>query len=192
MKLNLGCGYKKMPGFVNVDSDSRAKPDLLWNLEQTPWPWEDGTIDHIVLTHTLEHLGETTEKYLSIWKEMWRVLCNGGVVEITVPHWRHDNFVHDPTHVRAITPIGVGMFDQERNMENLRINGAETKLGLQCGIDFSLAKIRYDLCDPWQSQMQNGQLSEDDILELMASRSNVCEQIAIMVAANKPCRYPNN
>ena len=178
-----------MLGFVNVDNDAKSKPDFLWDLEQTPWPWGEGTVEHIVLTHTLEHLGATSERYLAIWKEMYRVLTNGGVVEITVPHWRHDNFVNDPTHVRAITPAGIAMFDQEQNMENMRVNGADTKLGLMCRIDFSLAKVRYDLAEPWLSQMQSGQLREADIVEMVSTRFNVCEQIAIMAVANKPCRY---
>ena len=32
-KLHLGSGYKKINGFVNIDSDELVKPDLLLNLD---------------------------------------------------------------------------------------------------------------------------------------------------------------
>src|SRR3989344_4053316 len=129
LKLNLGCGFNKYEGYVNVDSEPECKPDTVWDFEKTPWPWEDSSVEEIKLEHVLEHLGQTTEAYLNIWKEMWRVCKNGALLDITVPHWNHENFHHDPTHVRAVTPVGVAMFDQLRNIRDAEAGGRETKLG---------------------------------------------------------------
>jgi hypothetical protein len=39
LKLNLGCGYTRMDGYVNVDVSAACNPDLVADLEEVPWPW---------------------------------------------------------------------------------------------------------------------------------------------------------
>ena len=70
MRLNLGCGSNKRDGFVNVDLSPLCDPDMVWNLEETPWPWPDSSVSEVVLIHVLEHLGETTEKYFNVLRSM--------------------------------------------------------------------------------------------------------------------------
>ena len=38
MKLNIGSGYVKIPGFLNVDHDPQVKPDFLCDLENLKLP----------------------------------------------------------------------------------------------------------------------------------------------------------
>ena len=54
-KLNIGCGLDKRPGYVNIDFSENLHPDLVWDLEHTPWPFEDDAVDEIVAFHVLEH-----------------------------------------------------------------------------------------------------------------------------------------
>jgi hypothetical protein len=49
MKLNLGCGQNKRDGFVNIDKYPTFAPDLLWDLEQTPYPFEAGSVTEITM-----------------------------------------------------------------------------------------------------------------------------------------------
>ena len=60
MRLNLGCGFNKRDGYVNVDIGDHCAPDVVHDLEKAPWPWDDSSIDEIYMSHVLEHLGATT------------------------------------------------------------------------------------------------------------------------------------
>ena len=116
MKLNLGCGEKRLNGYLNVDKF--GDPDLRHDLESFPWPWGDNTVDEIRLIHVLEHLGKDTEIYFSIFKEMYRVCKPDALIFIIVPHYRHQYFYDDPTHVRVVTPFGLTLFSQKANIDN--------------------------------------------------------------------------
>jgi hypothetical protein len=52
LRLNLGCGAKKLSGFVNVDKF--GEPDLKYDLEVFPWPWDNNSVVEILLNHVLE------------------------------------------------------------------------------------------------------------------------------------------
>ena len=185
MKLNLGCGYNKLEGYINVDHDALCKPDIVADLEAT-LPFEDSSVDEIVMFHVLEHLGQDTKTYLSIWKEFYRVLKDQGVIKITVPHWQHENFHHDPTHVRKVTPVGVDMFSQERNLNTIKTGGSETTLGLQLNIDIGVTEVGFDLMPHFQQEMAG---KPRHIVEREISKyNNVCYQVQINAKAHKPQR----
>ena len=142
MKLNIGCGYNHRSGYINVDSDIECKPDHCFNLTKPNWPLESDSIDEVIAEHILEHL-EGTEGYMTFWKELYRVCKHDAVIKIEVPHWEHDTFHHDPTHVRKVTPIGIAMFDQQRNHDDEKNNGRETKLGFMNHVDFEMQSVNY-------------------------------------------------
>ena len=100
MKLNLGSGLKRIDGFLNVDYDERSNPDFIVDLEKGILPFEDNSVDGIVAHHILEHIGEG---FLTLMKEIYRVSKDGTIIDIEVPHHRHENFFGDPTHKRPIT-----------------------------------------------------------------------------------------
>jgi hypothetical protein len=136
-KLNLGCANNKMEGWINVDMDPIFEPDQCFDITTSNWPIADNSIDEVMAIHILEHL-EGTSGYLTFWKELYRVCANGAEIKIECPYWKHENFFHDPTHCRAVTPIGVAMFSQKRNQEDWMRGGKETKLGMMCKVDFEL------------------------------------------------------
>ena len=114
MRLNLGCGDKRMPGWRNVDKVAMCNPDEVVDLERLPWPWPDDSVDEILLSHVLEHIGQTPDVYLGIIKEIYRVCRNDATVTIVVPHPRHDHFLRsDPCAVA--TPESLNMFSQAAN-----------------------------------------------------------------------------
>lgn len=185
MKLNLGCGYNKVEGYINVDSDPLCEPDQVVDLETT-LPWSDNSVDEIVLNHVLEHLGQDTKTYLRMWQEFYRVLKDGALILISVPHHRHDNFYHDPTHVRVVTPVGIDMFNQRRNYEAIKSGNQESTMGLKLGIDIAVTDVRYDLAPWYQQQLTDtGQALN---VEEMNKFNNACFQVNIKAKTYKPAR----
>lgn len=79
--LNLGCGFKHMKGFINVDTFDNCGPDVLWDLNKYPWPWGDQSIDYIFASHLFEHLDD----WWGGIKECARVLKLRGTLHIRVP-----------------------------------------------------------------------------------------------------------
>lgn len=100
MKLHLGCGTKKLEGWVNIDSVEACGPDLLHDISE-PLPYDDMSIDEVLAEDLLEHF----DKYLRfvVFYEWMRVLKVGGTVTLQVPNFKkilfkyfkfgYDNFV---------------------------------------------------------------------------------------------------
>lgn len=146
LRLNMGCGSHHLSGHINVDKYPPA--DIVFDLENTNpcakgvngnpqyWPWDDNSVDEVLFHHSLEHMGSSTEGFLHIIKELWRVCKNGAAVTITVPHPRHDDFINDPTHVRPITPMILELFNKENNEAWASSGAPNTPLAMQLGVDF--------------------------------------------------------
>ena len=85
IRLNLGCGHRKLDGFINIDLDgnwSDIKPDIAADVTE-PLPFENHYADEVHAYHVLEHIYRwQTEKVL---KEWIRVLKPGGLLVIEVP-----------------------------------------------------------------------------------------------------------
>lgn len=80
LRLNLGAGALGIAGYTSVDL---AGASVIHDLGVFPWPFEDGSAEHIVASHVLEHFDRTTgARFIA---ECWRVLCRGGRLSIAVP-----------------------------------------------------------------------------------------------------------
>ena len=107
-----------------------------------PWPWPTDSVDEILLRHALEHIGESTETFLRIMQELYRVCRHSAVINIFVPHPRHDDFLNDPTYVRPIMPTMFEHFSLKKNIEWDRLNGANTRLARITGTNFEMEKSK--------------------------------------------------
>lgn len=185
MKLNLGCGYKKQPGFVNVDLSGECSPDVVWDLEKTPWPWESDSVDAVTFIHSLEHLGADHRVFKEMMRELYRVCCNGAEVLIKVPHPRHDDFITDPTHVRPITPGTMSLMSKRLNQEWIKMGAANTPLALYWGVDFDIKKVEFLLDEPYSTERSSGMLSSERLALLSRERNNVVKEITLSITVVK-------
>jgi hypothetical protein len=185
LRLNLGCGQNLMDGFVNVDMYESFSPDVICNLEVTPWPFETSSADEIHLRHVLEHLGAQTDVFLSIMKELYRVCAPNAIVHIAVPHPRSDGFSGDPTHVRPINENIMSLFSKQRNREWKELGWPNTPLGTYLDIDFDIETISYALTPYWGTKYQNGELSADELEFAKNTYFNVVDEIKMDLRAIK-------
>jgi SAM-dependent methyltransferase len=98
IKINLGCGTKIMPGWVNVDCVALPGVDIVHDINILPLPFEDETVDEILCEDVLEHVD-----YPAILKEALRILVSGGKIRIEVPHFTSNNNFVDPTHINMFS-----------------------------------------------------------------------------------------
>ena len=113
MKLNIGSGNVVKEGYTNIDLYICRKGDIKWNLfNGLPPEVETSTVEHIIASHIFEHIPETYYMFnkrmqelveiksrIKLMDDCYRVLENGGQLEIWTPH-RYDPCMYtDPTHV---------------------------------------------------------------------------------------------
>ena len=95
--LNLGCGYRKLDGFINIDNRNEVDPDLFCNVLDG-LPYSDNSVDLVRADDFLEHI--PIGKTIQVITEIWRVLKPGGIFESSTPDAEHgQGAFQDPTHV---------------------------------------------------------------------------------------------
>ncbi len=186
MRLNMGCGFGKRDGWVNVDISPAAEPDVVCDLEQTPWPWPDDSAEQVAFVHSLEHMGADPRVFLAIMQELYRVCAPDAVIQIIVPHPRHDNFITDPTHVRAVTPRMLELFDLEKNEQWRKVGASNTPLAFYLSVDFQVLEWRLTLAEPFRTRSAEGKISQEDLRFAVRAYNNVAEEFHILLRARKP------
>ena len=95
IKLNLGCGGRPLPGYINVDLDTLEELKARYPGAEFPedieiykydifnLPFSDNSISEIKADSLLEHLSFLEER--KIFNEVKRVLRPGGIFEFSVP-----------------------------------------------------------------------------------------------------------
>jgi SAM-dependent methyltransferase len=107
MCLNLGCGKKKIIGAVNLDISPDVNPDVLWDLNQFPYPFKECKFDLILASHILEHLNDLTKTI----DELWRILKVGGILKVWTPYWAHRDAYANPSHKHFFSIISFDFWD---------------------------------------------------------------------------------
>jgi hypothetical protein len=173
-----------VPGFINVDKF--GSPDVRHDLETFPWPWPDSSVDQILLIHVMEHLGASVDTFFNIMKELYRICKHNAQITIWVPHPRHNDFISDPTHVRALTAESFHLYSKEQNRRWAEMKASNSPLALYLDIDFKVAAVQQDLEQPWADKLKTGQMSQQEAQEAASRFNNVIRQTRIALLAIKP------
>lgn len=194
MKINLGCGLKRLPGYVNIDDDPTIEVDCRVNLDDVniKLPFDDNTVEEILAHHILEHIGDG---FIPLMKELYRVAKDGCVLDIIVPHHFHEVFYGDPTHKRPITVNGMLHFDKEHCDKHSVAFNSNTGIANKFGINFKMESydFEYDpfyqpLIDTFTKNSQQNNLTQQDVAlfqRLMREANNVAQHTIMKMRAVK-------
>lgn len=105
LKINLGCGGKRLPGFVGVDVAELPAVDVKMDVREYLRSLKPSSVSHVYSRHFLEHVEGNALRDLLL--EIDRVLRPGGHIEFIVPHFSNPYYYSDPTHRQ---PFGVHTF----------------------------------------------------------------------------------
>jgi len=105
-RLNIGCGNDYRKGYVNCDFTDRIKVDKIVNLEKTPLPFKDNSVDEILAFHVLEHV----KNFPKLMHDLHRICKKNARVKIKVPFYSAWGHYNDPTHVRFFSPFTFNYF----------------------------------------------------------------------------------
>lgn len=180
MKINIGSGNKRIPDYINIDSYAGSEPDHVLDLERDNLPFDNDSVDHVIAHHILEHLGDG---FFHCIKELFRVCKHGTQIDIRVPHPRHDIFLIDPTHKRAIYSHTLDMFSKKRNKEDIRNGGSETPLGLIHDVDMRVIEYKFVLDPYWDKIFKN--YNDEQCIHASRTHNNVIAEILITWSVHK-------
>ena len=180
MKLNIGAGDKKYDGFLNCDYDDNCNPDYKFDLENDTWPFEDNSVEEVIAHHVLEHMGEG---YFHAIKELYRVCKHDAIIDIKVPHHRHEYFANDPTHRRPITAEGLGLFSKKYNDICKEKNDSASRLGHYYNVDFDIVSIE-NIPDQRYYKIFNGR-PEEEVERYVQEHNNIIMEVIIKLKVVK-------
>ena len=80
--VNLGCGYRPMNDWINVDQARGSEIQVVWDLRRG-LPFQNESCSAIFSEHLIEHIPRDDARRLLA--ECYRVLSNGGVLRLSTP-----------------------------------------------------------------------------------------------------------
>ena len=129
-QLLLGCGASRRKLFnsqepwgdlVTLDFNEDHKPDVVWDLEKLPLPFDDNEFDEIHAIEVLEHTGAQGDFrfFFAQFSDFWRILKPGGILFATTPRWNGQWAWGDPSHKRIINAGSLVFLSQEQYRQEI-------------------------------------------------------------------------
>jgi hypothetical protein len=125
MKLSIGAGERRIPGFLSVDIDAAFGPDIVADIGQ-PLDLPDASVECLFCEEVISQIAP--EACFGFFRECRRVLQPGGVVRILTPDLERfaRAYLERPDWLRAIWHRHVGLpllCDTAAEVLNLGLRG---------------------------------------------------------------------
>lgn len=106
---------KEWENLTTLDLDPHCEPDVLWDLNNRPYPFAHEWFTEIHAYEVLEHVGRQGDwrGFFEEFAEYWRILVPGGHLILSCPKWDSPWAWGDPGHTRVISQYTLGFLDQE-------------------------------------------------------------------------------
>jgi predicted SAM-dependent methyltransferase len=141
IRLDLGCGDRREPGFLGVDIVAGDQVDVVCDLFVLPWPWEDESIDEVRIQHFIEHVPDLP----MFMNELWRIMKVGAKCVVVAPYLKNHRAWQDPTHKQFISEWSFLYYNRQWRVENKL-----EQYPITCDFDFVYG---YNIIDPeWNSR----------------------------------------
>ena len=129
--LDVGCGNAKYPGAFGLDISPDTQADLVTDLNEYPYPIEDGAFDQILCQDVIEHVREPL-KFIS---ELHRIGSPGARIHIRTPHFSSLLAYGDVTHEHIFSALAIRTFE-------------EALFSHYLSVQFRLVSLTLDYWDP--------------------------------------------
>lgn len=127
IKLHLGCGKIRLPGYANVDIQASSSVDVVADLRLLPWA--DGTIDLIYSCSAIEHFGR--REWVGVIKEWARTLKPGGKLRLSTADFDAAVARYQETeNLQELLGLLIGGQKDEYDWHGMIFNFAELSKGL--------------------------------------------------------------
>ena len=107
-------GTKEWSNLVTLDFNASHTPDVVWDLNNIPLPFEDNSFDEIHAYEVLEHVGRQGDYkfFFGQFSDFWRILKPNGLFVGTCPLRTSVWAFGDPSHTRVIQKENLYFLDQ--------------------------------------------------------------------------------
>lgn len=119
VNISLGGEDTNSKSFINVDIQKGPLVDVVWDLEDIPWPFPSNCADLLVASHIVEHINPMKMGFIKFMDECWRVLKPGGQMMVATPYAGSLGYWQDPTHVNGCVEVTWYYFDPLQKIGNL-------------------------------------------------------------------------
>lgn len=98
-KLHLWCWSDAKPGYINQDIIKFPWVDLVFDLDNFPYPFDENSLDEVYSAHVLEHVTDLGQ----VMEELTRICKSGAQIKVIVPYFSNPGTRADYTHKRWFT-----------------------------------------------------------------------------------------
>jgi SAM-dependent methyltransferase len=181
--LNMGYRTRFQAEFINADCNAETGMDFVVDFERERWPFVDSTFSFVFVSRLLERIG-TVEHF---FKELYRTARNGAVVEISLPHPRHDFFLRNPNHQRVWIAESFEHLDLDKCKGWFFEGDMRELLAMEWMVDFKILSADYRVPhrDPAQSVASLLQFDPQNLGAAMQYLNNTIGDIRVRLQCRK-------